>query len=288
MSRKPLAIDLYAGLGGWAEGLLAEGWRVVGFDIERHDYGRGGYPGELVLQDVLTLDGRQFGDASLIVASPPCQEFSYMAMPWTRGKQIAAALRGRGEFPDGYTGSRNVAELKALFDACFRLQREASIARGEHISTVIENVKGAEAWVGRAKWHFGSFYLWGDVPALMPRAMTRAMKRNPDGTDHGQGSWFAVDDSKQRGAKVTGFRFDGSGRSFQSASVEGVKQGGSGAAWFDGEISSMGSRSNSRKAASAEIAKIPLALASWIGRCYYPCELRAEDREGSDIEAIAT
>jgi len=31
---KPLAIDLYCGLGGWAEGFLSEGYRVVGFDIE--------------------------------------------------------------------------------------------------------------------------------------------------------------------------------------------------------------------------------------------------------------
>jgi hypothetical protein len=54
---KPLAIDLYCGLGGWAEGFLLEGYRVIGFDIERHDYGTGGYPGQLVLQDVTTLHG---------------------------------------------------------------------------------------------------------------------------------------------------------------------------------------------------------------------------------------
>ena len=41
----PLCIDLYCGLGGWAEGFLAEGYRVVGFDIEAHDYGVGGDPG---------------------------------------------------------------------------------------------------------------------------------------------------------------------------------------------------------------------------------------------------
>lgn len=36
---KPLAIDLYCGLGGWTDGLLAEGYDVIGFDIEQHEYG---------------------------------------------------------------------------------------------------------------------------------------------------------------------------------------------------------------------------------------------------------
>ena len=65
---KPLAIDLFCGLGGWAEGCLAEGYDVVGFDIERHQYGENCYPAQLVIQDVLTLHGSQFKDAALIVA----------------------------------------------------------------------------------------------------------------------------------------------------------------------------------------------------------------------------
>lgn len=139
-----LCIDLYAGLGGWAEGFLAEGYEVIGFDIERRPY-----PAQLVLQDVLTLDGAQFRNAACIVASPPCQAYSYRAMPWKRAKLLPP--------PDN-----------ALFDACFRIQREASEAAGHYIPMVVENVCGAQRWVGSAKWHYGPFFLWGDVPALMP------------------------------------------------------------------------------------------------------------------------
>jgi hypothetical protein len=289
---KPLAIDLCCGLGGWTDGLLAEGWQVRGYDIEAHEYGEERYPAELVIRNVLEMHGSEIADAELIVASPPCTEYSYMAMPWSRAKQIARALRGEDEFPEPYRGSRTIAELNALFDACFRLQREASEAAGRHIPMVVENVKGAQPWVGRAKWNFGSFYLWGDLPALMP-ATVAAQKFNPDGSNHGQGSWFAVADSKNRGTKNTGswfaigspgqknvgnnpdgrknpgFRFDGSGRSFQSESVS--RHAADSFGWSkDSNLRNCNSKSPRRKQASAQIAKIPFALSSHIARVYRP------------------
>ena len=156
MTRRPLAIDLYAGLGGWSDGLLAEGWDCIGFDIERHVYGEHRYPAQLVLQDVTTLHGSQVRDAALIVASPPCQAYSYRAMPWSRAKALPP--------PDN-----------TLFETCFRIQREACEAAGRHIPLVVENVRGAQKWVGRARFNVGSFYFWGtDVPALMPPSVRAA------------------------------------------------------------------------------------------------------------------
>lgn len=299
----PLAIDLFCGLGGWTEGLMGLGYHVVGFDIQDHRYGDQRYPGHLVVQDVLTLHGAQFKDAALIVASPPCQEYSYMAMPWKLAKAKAAAIRAD-------TSGAEIERLNRLFNACFRIQKEASIAAGRHIPMVVENVRGAIPWVGRSRWNFGSFHLWGDVPALMPPAF-KAQKFNPDGTNHGQGSWFALADSKERGAKVPGFRFDGSGKSFQSASVsqtgikapgmnwsDPTKRGqdftrlagkhaasqetgtkvckdlfggyGGGFGWDSSPMRRNSSKSPKRKMASAMIAKIPLPLSRHIGEIYWP------------------
>ena len=141
---KPLCVDLFCGLGGWTEGFLAEGYECIGYDIEAHDYGTGGYPGKLILRDVRSIHGSEFKDAAVIVASPPCQAYSYRAMPWKRAKALPP--------PDN-----------TLFNECFRIQREASSTAGHHIPMVVENVRGAQPWVGRAKANYGSFYLWGDV-----------------------------------------------------------------------------------------------------------------------------
>jgi hypothetical protein len=289
--KQPIVCDGYCGLGGWSEGFLAEGYRCVGFDIEAHDYGSGGYPGELILRDMRQVHGSLLKDATCLVFSPPCQEYSYMAMPWERAKQMARALQGEGGFPAGYRGSRTIEQLNELFKTCYRIQREACEAAGHYIPMVIENVRGAQKWVGKAKANYGSFYLWGDVGMVGNRvvavvngkligrgvAPVKAQKRNPDGTAHGTGSWFAIADSHNRRAnaeKVPGFRFDGSGGSFQSAAVKTIQDqvGGYGGSfgWDNTPMRRGSSKSNSRTAASAMIAKIPFALSQYIARSVKP------------------
>lgn len=176
--------------------------------------------------------------------------------------------------------TRDASYARSCHDPCFRIQREASGAAGHHIPLVVENVRGAIPWVGRSRWNYGSYHLWGDTPALMPMV--------------------------RRSVKVEGFRFDGSKRSFQQSALDHIKNtGGSwfniahnkgsgvgrnpdgrndprdnndhikcGGDWFDKEGCSPMRRgtdkSKTRKFASAAIAKIPLPLASHIARTYFP------------------
>jgi hypothetical protein len=139
----------------------------------------------------------------------------------------------------------------ALFEACFRIQHEASVAAGRHLPIVVENVRGAERWVGPAAWHFGSYHLWGDVPALMP---------------------FAADQKRPRRNFHAFENGLGSSPSFNGAAHEtrGVKMRASGAAWFDSGFTRFPSTSSRRRAASAQVAKIPFPLAQHIAQVYKP------------------
>jgi hypothetical protein len=295
----PLAVDLFSGLGGWAEGLEAEGWTVIRVDIEDMFLAIGTpKPAEclLVLQDVRTVHGSQFKRADLIVSSSPCQDFSWRAMPWTKARTNCGPFLG----------------LK-LFHEQFRIQRECNEARAAEglppTPMIVENVRGAIPWVGRSRYNYGSYHLWGDVPALMPSPRSsEAVKApglgagwvHPDDPRHTPGLDFTrlAARSEEDGRKVPGFRFDGSGRSFQTASVDGMKTNGGiphirdgaphtrhltnpaehlkgGGDWFSsGENCSLQRRaasgSTARKAASAKIAKIPEVLARHIGRTFLP------------------
>ena len=144
---KPVVVDIGAGLGGWSGAFIAEGWTALGIDIERHP----AYPGNLVIQDVRTVSGRRMGHVSAIVCSMPCQDFTRHMMPWTRRRNPPP--------PD-----------LSLIEACWRIHQEASESAGRRIPFLMENVREAQRWIGAAAAHYGSRYLWGDVPALLPFA----------------------------------------------------------------------------------------------------------------------
>jgi hypothetical protein len=137
---KPIAIDLCCGMGGFTQGLLNAGYDVLAFDVVRVP----GFPsdGRLVLQDVRTLHGKQFRGATLIVAAPPCQEFSRHDQPWFKNPPP----------PD-----------MSIWESCIRIAREADCP------LVIENVRGAKKFVGPWAMRIAGRHFWGDMPSILAR-----------------------------------------------------------------------------------------------------------------------
>ena len=146
--RPKTLIDLCCGAGSWSRPFLERGWYCVGYDIRKFRPKRLRYPGQLVIQDIRTVTGFGWvGIVNLIVASPPCAEFS------------RARLKPVDE-PD-----------LSLVEACQRIAREA------RAPLVLENVYGLERFLGPPTARYGPFSLWGDgVPFMLPQTRRRIVK----------------------------------------------------------------------------------------------------------------
>jgi hypothetical protein len=95
------------------------------------------------------------------------------------------------------------------------------------------------------------------MPPILARVMKAGIAHRPDGATN-------FHRHLNNGSKVPGFRFDGSGGSFQTASVDTF-------GWDKrSELRCNSSGSSARKRASAMIAKIPLPLSTHIARVFYP------------------
>ena len=84
-------LDLFAGPGGWSEGLKLLGLSEVGIEFDavacetRRAAGH-----ETVEADVSELDPAEFGKVDGLIASPPCQAFSVAGKG--KGKEYMPAL----------------------------------------------------------------------------------------------------------------------------------------------------------------------------------------------------
>jgi site-specific DNA-cytosine methylase len=143
MDGRLLMLDLFSGLGGASAAMRERShWRVVRVDINpavRPD----------IMADVRTFAWRG-PRPTLVWASPPCEEFSRESMPWCR----------TGHPPD-----------LGLIVATLQFVRSV-----QPVFWVLENVRGAQRWIGRAPYHAGPFYLWGYYPPF--RAAVRVRKEH--------------------------------------------------------------------------------------------------------------
>ena len=156
-------LDLFCGRGGWTNGFLERGWECIGVDIVRHPDYRGTFVQANVLNISMGPEGRICIHASdpllfafkfdFICASSPCENFSIHRLknfhPNPPYPELGIRL---------FNHTRTICELSGK-------------------PYVMENVQSAEPFVGRARAHAGSFYLWGTgVPTLLPKGLTKGMK----------------------------------------------------------------------------------------------------------------
>jgi len=132
-------LDLFCGMGGWARAFVENGHDVTGIDIA--DYSTI-YPGKFIRADLLMFTPE--GQFDLIVASPPCTDFSKATMPktWTAPSRYS---------PDVESGLRLFRRAREIID----------LLKPKY--WVIENVRGAQKSVGKADFHIWSRYFWSSV-----------------------------------------------------------------------------------------------------------------------------
>ena len=133
----PVMLDLFAGRGGASRAMRERGWTVVTVDMDpRFDCTH--------TSDV-TLFSWAGGPVDLLWASPPCTEFSRESMPWCK------------------TGRRPSVDCVL---ATLRLVHEV-----QPTWWVLENVRGAQPWIGRllgpSRLRTGPVYLWGQLPPVL-------------------------------------------------------------------------------------------------------------------------
>lgn len=127
-----LMLDLCCGLKGASQAMRDRGWQVVTLDIDP------------IFEPDIVADLRAWSwygaRPDLIWISPPCTEFARESMPWCR----------TGQQPD-----------LAIINAARR-----TVAETPCHMWVIENVRGAQPYLGPAQIICGPFYLWTNLPPL--------------------------------------------------------------------------------------------------------------------------
>ena len=135
---RPRLLDVFCGVGGWTKQFQKIGWQCTGVDLVNL-----GYPGELIICDALELTEEFMACFDAYVMSPPCEEYARAWLPWVRMDKTPAP------------------EAIRLLEWSVKWCNNRENALCECSKFAARHVSGAQI--------FGSYALWGDVPALMPK-----------------------------------------------------------------------------------------------------------------------
>lgn len=152
-------LDLFCGRLGWSRAFAARGWECVGVDLVRPS----DIPSGCEFVDMNALDVLWVGDGfrllckfpqvrnfDFICASSPCEQFSTMRnfSPPVPYPEMGIAL---------FNHTRGICEASG-------------------VPYVMENVAGAQKYVGRSAANCGSYHLWGSgIPPILPQGICKGM-----------------------------------------------------------------------------------------------------------------
>src|SRR6185437_4658920 len=165
-AEKMRMLDLFCGRWGWSRAFAARGWECVGVDLTEppeipkncHFYKVDvlDLGGSLELGRLPFSEGWRYDVSSFdfICASSPCEQFSVHGMKH---------FHPNPPYPE--LGIKLFNHTRSLCEA-------------SGLPYVMENVRAAQEFVGKAVNHCGPFYLWGTgVPPLMPQGINKKQAR---------------------------------------------------------------------------------------------------------------
>lgn len=167
-------LDLYSGLGGFSEAFArSAGWEVV--RIENNPL-LADVP-HTILADILTLDPRDFKDFDLILASPPCTEFS-LGYSGPRSVAYRQGIRG-----DDYKPDMTLVETAVRWNAIIKPK-----------FFLMENVNGSQRYFAKIRQYpimkHGPFVFYGTFPLFsMPPGWSHNKETSKLTGKKGQDTW---------------------------------------------------------------------------------------------------
>ena len=172
----PRMLDLFCGRWGWSKAFAARGWECLGVDLKEPDevpanciFVKGDVR-EINQCGAFLFSGRDFSNGErseggkiethssfgrrfdFVCASSPCEEFSVFGM---------RHFHPNPPYPE--LGIKLFNYTRALCESA-------------GVPHVMENVRTAQQFVGKAVNHCGPFYLWGNaVPPIMPQGIVKGL-----------------------------------------------------------------------------------------------------------------
>ena len=164
-------LDLFSGRWGWSKAFAARGWHCIGVDLQeppeipanctfiKLDVLKIRYLSQPIRHfNVLGCDPNPFWEwcnFDFICASSPCEQFSVHGMKH---------FHPNPPYPE--LGIKLFNHTRSLCEA-------------SRVPWVMENVRPAQQFVGKAVHHCGPFYLWGTgVPLLQVQGVKKMMRGN--------------------------------------------------------------------------------------------------------------